>query len=199
MDWDCGGGMGAGHESRSGYGTGGGSGLGQVDQAAYVMDAYGSGLEGIFSVLAAPFKVGAKVVSGAVKTAVRVAPAAAIGFLTAGPAGAVAGIGTRLIRGTGGNVAQATQQAVASQGVWNPTQSTSWNPTQAAPAPSGTSMSDVLNMLKNELLATGGRLVAETPQGAAAIRERVSGDIGRYMLPIAIGGGALLLIMMMRR
>jgi hypothetical protein len=60
-------------------------------------------------------------------------------------------------------------------------------------------MSDVLNMLKNELLATGGRLVAETPQGAAAIRERVSGDIGRYMLPIAIGGGALLLIMMMRR
>lgn len=202
MDWDTSGGMGAGCESRSGYGTGGGGGLGQYDQAAYVMDAYGSGLEGIFSVLAAPFKLGARAVGGVVKTAVRVAPAAAIGFLTAGPAGAVAGIGTRLIRGSGGNVAQATQQALTTQGTWNPTQATGgWNPAHAAvaPPPGGTSISDVLAMLKDELLATGGRMVAETPQGAAAIREQVSGDIGRYMLPVALGVGGLLLVTMLRR
>ena len=57
----------------------------------------------------------------------------------------------------------------------------------------------IFDMLKNEMLATGGRLVAETPAGRQAIREKVRGDIGQYMLPIAIGGGALLLVMAMRR
>jgi hypothetical protein len=57
----------------------------------------------------------------------------------------------------------------------------------------------MFNLLKDELLAAGARRVAETPQGQAAIREKVSGDIGRYLLPISIGAGALILVLAMTR
>jgi hypothetical protein len=57
----------------------------------------------------------------------------------------------------------------------------------------------LVDQIRDELLRVGGTYIAGTPQGQTAIRDRVTGDIGRYMLPLAIGGGALLLILAMRR
>jgi hypothetical protein len=57
----------------------------------------------------------------------------------------------------------------------------------------------IINQIRDELLRAGGSYIAGTPAGQTAIRQRVTGDIGRYMLPLAIGGGALLLMLAMRR
>lgn len=194
MDWDNSGAMGCG-ENRGQYG------LGPYDaQAAFALEGFP------FNVIAAPFKAGFKVAKFGVKTAIKVAPAAAIGFLTAGPVGMATGIGTRLLRGSGGNVSQATAQlpttGTGSPGFWaGPNATYSQAPqVQGAGTPrADTSVSSVLNLLRDELLAAGGRAVAQTPQGREAIQQQVTGDIGRYMLPLAIGGGALLLIIAMKR
>jgi hypothetical protein len=169
----------------------------------------------IFKVIAAPFKVTAKVVKTAVKTAVRVAPGAVAGFVTAGPAGAIAGGVTALVPRKGSST-QYTATPVQSVGTY-PRSDSAFNPygVTAQPYPQsamqyqqpyqaptrsvGDQITSMVNLLKDELLAAGARRVAETPQGQAAIREKVSGDIGRYLLPISIGAGALVLVLAMTR
>jgi len=172
----------------------------------------------IFKVVAAPFKVGATVVKTAVRTAVRVAPRTVAGFLAAGPAGAIAGGASALVS-PGGTTYTATP--IQSRGTY-PRSDPAFNPygvtaqpyTQSAfngrssqyqqpYQPPGRSVGDqvasMFNLLKDELLAAGARRIVETPQGREAVREKVSGDIGRYLLPVSIGAGALVLVLAMTR
>lgn len=172
----------------------------------------------IFKVLVAPVKVGAKVVKTAVKTAVRVAPGAVTGFIAGGPAGAVIGGASRLLPTSGAPAGPGAYTATPVVNVGSgafPRSPYSTNPygvessayqtdpyqTQyvAQDRGLGDRAAAVWNLAKDELFAAGGRFVADTPAGRQAIREKVKGDIGQYMLPIAIGGGALLLVMAMRR
>jgi hypothetical protein len=172
-------------------------------------------LEGFnpFKIIAAPFKAGFKVTKFAVKTAVKVAPRAAIGFVTAGPAGAIAGGVTALVPRKGSST-QYTATPIQSVGTYprsdpaynpygvaaQPYQAAQYQEPYQAPTRSvGDQVASMFNLLKDELLAAGARRVAETPQGQAAIREKVSGDIGRYLLPISIGAGALILVLAMTR
>lgn len=74
-----------------------------------------------------------------------------------------------------------------------------WVPPVSLQATPISNFADVFARLRDELLATGGRIVAGTPAGRAAIQEKVTGDIGRYFLPIAIGAGALVLVLAMTR
>jgi hypothetical protein len=67
--------------------------------------SYDPNLGGFWDVVTAPFKAGAKVVTGAAKGAyqvgrfaVRKVPQAAIGFATAGPVGAAAAVGASIVR-----------------------------------------------------------------------------------------------------
>lgn len=177
-------------------------------------------LEGFnpFKVIAAPFKAAAKVATFGVKTAVRVAPRAAAGFLTAGPAGAIAGGATGLIPRPAGPPPATPQYGATGYPGFAPGSYPRSNPTlnpyggtaspfgqvYANPAPPqpdfASQAGNVLALLKSELLKTGGRYIAGTPEGQAGIRQRVAGDIGSYMLPISIGAGALILtIALMRR
>ena len=169
----------------------------------------------IFKVIAAPFKVGAQVVKTAVTTAVRVAPGAVTGFIAAGPAGAIAGGVTALVPREGSGT-QYTATPVQSAGTY-PRSDSAFNPygVTAQPYPQsamqyqqlyqpptrsvGDQVSAMFNLLKDELLAAGARRVVETPAGQAAVREKVSGDIGRYLLPLSIGAGALVLVLAMTR
>lgn len=164
----------------------------------------------IFKVLIAPVKAGAKVVTTAVKTAVKVAPGAVTGFIAGGPAGAIIGGASRLIPSgatptpvlnTGSGVYERSPYSANPYGVESSPYQTDPYQTQYAAQDRGLGdrAQAVFNLLKDELLATGGRLVAETPAGQRGIREKVTGDIGRYMLPIAIGGGVLVLVLAMRR
>ncbi len=164
-----------------------------------------------FKIIAAPFKAGAKVVKTAVRTAVRVAPGVATGFMVGGPAGAIAGGAARLV---GRNGAQYTATPVQSVGTY-PRSNPAYNPYAITAQPfqtaqyqqpyqaPGRSVADqvgaMFNLLKDELLAAGAKKIAETPAGQQAIREKVSGDIGRYLIPISIGVGGLVLVLAMTR
>lgn len=185
-----------------------------ADRAYGLNDPSLEGLFGsIFKVVKAPFRAGATVVKTAVKTAVRVAPGVVTGFLAAGPAGAIVGGASRLI--PGGTTYTATPiQSVGtyprSDPVLNPygvevqpywTGGTSQYQQPYQP-PARSAKDQVLSMfalLKDELLAAGARKIAETEPGRAAIREKVSGDIGRYLLPVSLGVGALVLVLAMIR
>lgn len=183
------------------------------DRAYGLNDPSLAGFPGsIFKVIAAPFKVGAKVVKTAVTTAVRVAPRAVAGFVAAGPAGAIAGGASALVSRGGTQYTATPVQSVGtyprSNPVYNPYaiaaqpfQTQQYQQPYQAPGRSvGDQVSAMFNLLKDELLAAGARRVAETPQGQQAIRDKVSGDIGRYLIPISIGvGGLVLVFAMMRR
>jgi hypothetical protein len=164
-----------------------------------------------FKIIAAPFKAGFKATKFAVKTAVRVAPGAIAGFVTAGPAGAIAGGAARLVSGGGTQYTATPIQSVGTYPRSNPAYNpygVAVQPYQAAQyqqpyQPPSRSVSDqmasMFNLLKDELLAAGARKIVETPQGQVAIREKVTGDIGRYLLPISIGAGALVLTLALMR
>lgn len=182
------------------------------DRAYGLNDPSLAGFPGsIFKVIAAPFKVGAKVVKTAVTTAVRVAPRAVAGFVAAGPAGAIAGGVSALVSRGGTQYTQTPVQSVGtyprSNPVYNP-YGVAVQPYQAAqyqqpyqpPSRSvGDQVASMFNLLKDELLAAGARKIVETPQGQVAIREKVTGDIGRYLLPVSIGAGALVLTLALMR
>jgi hypothetical protein len=168
----------------------------------------------IFKVVKAPFKAGATVVKTAVKTAVRVAPRTVAGFLAAGPAGAIAGGASALVSRGGQPTAQYTATPILSQGYY-PRSDPAYNPygVTAQPYPVaqyqqpyqppsrsvGDQVASMFNLLKDELLAAGARKIADTSAGRAAIQEKITGDIGRYILPISIGAGALVLVLAMTR
>lgn len=174
-------------------------------------------LEGFpFNVLAAPFKAGASVIKTAVTTAVKVAPGAVTGFIAGGPVGAAIGGASRLISAgvnstgaytptpvinTGSSIFPRSPYSVNPYGVESQAYQTGQyqTPYQAPDRSWSDQAKAVFNSLKDELLASAGRKIADTPAGRAAIQAKVKGDIGQYMLPIAIGGGALLLVMAMRR
>lgn len=175
-------------------------------------------LEGFpFNILAAPFKAGASVIKTAAKTAVRVAPGAVTGFITGGPAGAVIGGGMSLLPPGEGDTGAWTPTPTINTGSGSFTRSNyAQNPygvgaqayqTQqyqrpyTAPRQTAADQAKaVFNLLKDELLATGGRAIAGTEAGQRGMRERITGDIGRYLLPISLGVGALLItVVLMRR
>jgi len=172
----------------------------------------------IFKVVKAPFKVAGKTVKFAVKTAVKVAPRTVAGFLAAGPAGAIAGGVSSLVSRGGTSTTQYTATPVQSYGTYprsdpvynpyapavqpyqQPYQASQYQQPYQPPARSAKDqMLSMFNLLKDELLAAGARRVVATPAGAAAVREKVTGDIGRYILPISIGAGALVLVLAMTR
>lgn len=175
-------------------------------------------LEGFnpFKVIAAPFKAAASVVKTAVRTGVRVAPGVVTGFIAGGPAGAIVGGALRLVPGRGSSGTQYTATPVSSVGTYArsnpaynpygvtaqpyPQTALQYQQTYQAPSRSaGEQISAVFTLLKDELLAAGARKVAETPAGRAAIRDKVTGDVSRYLLPISIGAGALVLVFAMTR
>ena len=173
----------------------------------------------IFKIISAPARLSFKVTKFAVKKAVKIAPGAAMGFLTAGPAGAIAGGGMSLVssfKKKGQPFTQYTRTPLQSVGTYPRSDPTN-NPygVQAEPYPQsalqyqqpyrpptrsvGDQVASMFTLLKDELLAAGARKVVATPQGQVAIREKVTGDIGRYLLPISIGAGALILVLAMTR
>ena len=170
-----------------------------------------------FKVITAPFRAGFKVAKTAVRTAVRVAPGAVTGFMVGGPAGAFAGGAARLFGRRGRTATQYTATPVSSVGTyprsnlasnpygvsaqpyWTGGGSQYQQPYQAPPRSAGDQVTAMFNLLKDELLAAGARKVVETPAGAAAVREKVTGDIGRYLLPISIGAGVLVLTLALTR
>lgn len=169
-------------------------------------------LEGFLDVIAAPFKAAVKVG----KFAVTRAPTAAAGFAAGGPAGAAAAVAARELGRRGGTptttgryTTRTGQQVHAStplqqgsglypsQGMYYPPAVTTTQPTGAAPNLQQMA-TDFFNQLKNRGLETAGRMIAETPQGQAAIREKVTGDISRYLLPAALIGIPLIFVLMRR-
>jgi len=149
---------------------------------------------------------------------VRVAPRTVAGFLAAGPAGAIAGGASALVSRGGQPSTQYTATPIQSYGYY-PRSDPTYNPYAPAVQPYQQpyqasqyqqpyqpprrsvkdQMASMFNLLKDELLAAGARKVIATPAGQAAVREKVTGDIGRYLLPISIGAGALVLVLAMTR
>ena len=189
----------------------------ETDSRAYGLnDPSLEGFPGsIFKVVTAPFRVGFKAAKIAAKTAVKVAPRTVAGFLAAGPAGAIAG-GVSSLVSQGGTTYTATP--IQSYGTYprsdpvynpyapavhpyqQPYQASQYQQPYQPPTRSvGDQVASMFNLLKDELLAAGARKIAATEPGRAAIREKVSGDIGRYLLPVSIGAGALVLVLAMTR
>lgn len=187
-----------------------------TDRAYGLNDPSLEGIFGkIFKVVSFPARTTFKVAKVAARTAVRVAPGAITGFIAGGPVGAIAGAGLRLlprgakntsytttpIQTVGTQLYQRSNPALNPYGVEaQPYQGSQYQQPYQQPRRSvGDQMASMFNLLKDELLAAGARKVVETPAGREAVREKVSGDIGRYLLPISIGAGALMLTLVMVR
>lgn len=203
------------------YDMGGAAGWEPEHRGAYGLSD--PALEGFnpFKIITAPFRASVKAVKFGVRTAVKVAPRTVAGFLAAGPAGAIAGGASALIGGGGGEAQgaelyQQTLQALPTSGSaqYPRTSFAPTNPYSAQVQPYGVGMyaapprpqpsvgdqvRSVAMLLRDELLGAGARAVAETPQGRAAIQEKVTGDMGRYLLPISLGAGALVLTLALTR
>lgn len=205
--------------SCAGYGVGDDDGSGRGINYGLGADPFLAGFNP-FKIIAAPFKAGANVVKYGVKTAIKVAPRTAMGFLTAGPAGAAAGAASYLI--PAGPEGPPPPDFASTSFVGTPTDTGAvWattmgpptgmpgnpyrpeaSPYYARPRPAPSfkdQLANVAALLKDELLAQGGRMIAATPEGQRGIREKVGGDIGRYLLPISLGLGGLFLITTLAR
>lgn len=185
-------------------GGGFGSAYGYASPGAYGLGVYDPSLEGFnpFKVITAPFRAGAKVVRTAARQVIKHGPRTVGGFLVGGPAGAAAALAAPLIRGGSPSQTTSARSGIYPTSIHQPT-TTSYLATQPGAGFASTQQSPtvqgIVNQVRDQLLAAGGSYIAGTPAGQQAIRQRVTGDIGRYMLPLAIGGGALLLILAMRR
>lgn len=167
-----------------------------------------------FKVITAPFRATFKVAKVAVKTAIKIGPRTVAGFVAGGPVGAfVGGASTFFGGGDGGYTATPVQTVgsyprsnpannpygLAAQPYWAGGTGQYQKPYQPPRRSPGDQLVSMFNLLKDELLATGARKIAETPAGRAAIQEKVTGDIGRYLLPISIGAGVLVLTLALTR
>lgn len=183
-------------------GDGFGSAYGFGAPGAYGLGVFDPSLEGFnpFKIITAPFRAGAKVVSTAARQVIKHGPRTVGGFLVGGPMGAAAALAAPLIRGGSPGQTTSAHQGIAPTYTSQPT-TTSFRLPQPGTGMVATQQANtsIINQIRDELLRAGGSFIAGTPAGQTAIRERVTGDIGRYMLPLAIGGGALLLILAMRR
>jgi hypothetical protein len=182
-------------------GDGFGSAYGFGTPGAYGLGVFDPSLEGFnpFKIITAPFRAGAKVVSTAARQVIKHGPRTVGGFLVGGPMGAAAALAAPLIRGGSPGQTTSAHQGIAPTYTTQPTSTSFRLPGQLAIAAEQPQNQNIVQMVRDELLRVGGNYIAGTPAGQTAIRERVTGDIGRYMLPLAIGGGALLLILAMRR
>lgn len=147
---------------------------------------YDPELGGFFDVIAAPFKLAAKGVVEVGKTAIAVAPKAAVGFLTGGIPGVIAAGGTALIsrwtKASPEERAQIEAQVMTNIANTDPYGSGQYRtPTQAA-----------ADSVWNAALYRGGQMVAATPSGQAAIKQEVLAKIKPFIIPAALIGGVVL-------
>ena len=181
-----------------------GSGWGYEQPHAYGLGAFDPSLEGFnpFKIVTAPFRAGAKVVAGAAKQVIRHGPRTALGFIAGGPIGAAAALASPLIRGGSPSQTTSYSTGIAPTTIYQNPVATSFRQTSGSLVPTqqqAQQSQSIVQQIRSELLRQGGQYIAGTPEGQAAIRQRVTGDLGRYMLPLAIGGGVLVLALALRR